>query len=86
MRFLKDDIKVSKDGLIKMMDGNNNPVVQPLTRDDIEVLINNFFTILSPLKIKDHHILGKGAAASVKKGIFKPLNIPVAIKVRILLR
>ena len=37
MKFLKDDIKVSKDGLIKMMDGNNNPVVQPLTRDDIEV-------------------------------------------------
>ena len=25
--------------------------------------------------------LGKGAAASVKKGIYKPLNIPVAIKV-----
>jgi hypothetical protein len=38
LKFLKDDIKVSKDGLIKMMDGNNNPVVQPFTKDDIEVI------------------------------------------------
>lgn len=37
LKFLKDDIKVSKEGLIKMYDGNNNSVVHTLTRDDIEV-------------------------------------------------
>ena len=40
MKFVQDDIKVGKEGLIKLNTGASNDVVQKLTREDLEVFIH----------------------------------------------
>lgn len=69
MRFLKQDIQITSEGLTDIS-GNIISSLLPTTKS----------TLLS-----SDIILGKGAACCVQEGMYKPLGIKVAIKVKNLL-
>ena len=68
--FYKADIQLDKHGNIKKISSG----------DLMEVPINT----ITPDDIQSGGYLGQGSAAMVKEGIYKPMNIPVAIKVEFL--
>jgi len=69
LRFLKQDIQITSEGLTDIS-GNIISSLLPTTKS----------TLLS-----SDIILGKGAACCVQEGMYKPLGIKVAIKVKNLL-
>jgi len=67
LKFIKDDIKVSKEGLSKISGGEELNKYLAVKKEDLDF----------------GDLLGVGAAGQVQQAVYKPLNVPIAVKVKI---
>jgi len=63
IRFVRDNIKVTKNGMCKLSDDEITPL-----------------SIVNSEEIEYGGEIGRGASGSVQEAIYKPLNLPVAVK------